>query len=659
MKTTKILYALCLVLISIFLVSLTWEFGLEDWIVPLFIDGFEPEPTYERWEYVISATLFAGLALVLPARLLFRMARRQRTLHAELEERVEHRTRQLRHQLDARKQMQAQLVEARDKAEVASAAKSLFLGNISHELRTPMSAVIGMSDVLGHTTLSAEQQHYVATIHNSGTAFLDIIDGLLDLSMIESGKFTPREGEFELHSVVEAMLDMLAYRACQRGLELLSLVDEDVPVCLRGDALALRQILLNLLGNALKFTEHGVVDLRVSVAARSPQQCRLRFAVRDTGPGIPAEHQAELFQPFTQGAALLPGHDGGTGLGLSICKSLVESMQGTMGVDSVPGEGSLFWCELDFAIGTAAGGATATSRLLAGRWGLVVDENPLARSTLQCQIEALGVRAEALAAPAVADVGARPLRVLVVEDQPVNQELMQLMLRRLGCEVALTGSAEEALELLRECAQDAVFMDCLMPGMDGCAAAAAIRRREPDDRHVVIIAMTALVVQDERERCLAAGMDDFLTKPVNEAILRNTLRRWFPGVDLGDEKSGSTAIADGDAGAAFRHMQAAGPEQIARLVDLFLDNTAGSLAAMRETLEQGDGHELAKMAHGLKGACLQLGMARMADVCGCLEDVGSGGDHDAAKLALAQLSEAFEQAGTELGALKNMQASAN
>ncbi|MEA2080091.1 MAG: ATP-binding protein [Pseudomonadota bacterium] len=623
MKTTKILYALCLVLISIFLLSLTWEFGLEDWIVPSFIDGFEPEPSYERWEYVISATLFAGLALVFPALLLFRMARRQRALHAELEERVEHRTRQLRHQLDARKQMQAQLVEARDKAEVASAAKSLFLGNISHELRTPLSAVIGMSDVLGHTTLSAEQQHYVATIHNSGTAFLDILDGLLDLSMIESGKFPPREGEFELHSVVEAMLDMLAYRACQRGLELLSLVEEDVPVCLRGDALALRQILLNLLGNAIKFTEHGVVDLRVSVAARSPQHCRLRFAVRDTGPGIPAEHQAELFQPFTQGAASLPGHDGGAGLGLSICKSLVESMQGTMGVESVPGEGSLFWCELDFAISTAAEEETATSHLLVG-------EGEGGVSTVR-------------------DVGARPLRVMVVEDQPVNQELMQLMLRRLGCEVSLTGTAEEALDLLSECTQDVVFMDCLMPGMDGYAATAAIRRREPDERHVIIIAMTARVVQGERERCLAAGMDDFLSKPVSEAILRNTLKRWFPGVDLGDEESGGTAIEDGDAGAAFRHLQAAGPEQMARLVDLFLDNTAGSLETMRETLERGDRHELANMAHALKGACLQLGMARMADLCGRLEHVGGSGDHDA---ALAQLSEAFEQAGTELVALK-------
>ena len=327
MKTTNILYVLSLVLFSIFLLSFAWEFSLEDWMVPLFIDGFEPEPTYERWEYVISATLFAGLALVFPALLLFRVARRQRALHAELEERVAHRTRQLRHQLAERKQIQAQIVEARDKAQVASAAKSLFLGNISHELRTPVSAMIGMSDVLGHTTLSAEQRHYVATIHNSGTAFLDIIDGLLDLSMIESGKFTLREVEFELHAVVEAMLDMLAYKACQRGLEFLSLVDEDVPAWLRGDALALRQVLLNLLGNAIKFTDHGVVDLRVSVVARSPQHCRLRFTVRDSGTGIAAERQTELFQPFNQGTTSLRRQYHGAGLGLSICKSLIESMQ--------------------------------------------------------------------------------------------------------------------------------------------------------------------------------------------------------------------------------------------------------------------------------------------------------------------------------------------
>ena len=260
-----------------------------------------------------------------------------------------------------------------------------------------------------------------------------------------------------------------------------------------------------------------------------------------------------------------------------------------------------------------------------------------------------------LAAGAAADVAARPLRILVVEDQPVNLELMQLMLRPLGCEVALTSSAEEALDLLGERAQDVVFMDCLMPGMDGYAATAAIRRREPDDQHVVIIALTALVVQGERERCLAAGMDDFLSKPVSEAVLRNTLQRWFPGVDLGDEKSGGSAIAEGAAGAAFRQVQAARLELMARLVDLFLDNTAGSLAAMRETLEQEvDNHELAKQAHALKGACLQLGMARMADLCGRLEDAGRRSDREAAEAALvAQLSEAFEQASTELAALKS------
>ena len=898
MKTTRILYALCLVLISIFVLSFIWEFALEDLILPLVTDEFEAESHYERWEYVISATLFTALALVVPGLWLIRAAGRLRQLHAELETRVEQRTRELRYQLDerlrveqslrkevserrlaeslsarmgriienaidemyvldaetlgflqvnrrgrenlgftmeqlqtqtcadlvpgwtresfeamlrplregasnelifetrhqrrdgsqydaecriqylpeerppvfvamlqditTRKQMEAQIVEARDKAQVASDAKTLFLANISHELRTPMSAVIGMSDVLAHTALSAEQQHYVATINRSGTAFLDIINGLLDLTMIESGKFTPRDRGFELPAVVEAMLDMLAYRACQRGLELLSLVDEDVPAWLRGDALALRQILLNLLGNAIKFTDYGVVDLHISVAARSPQRCRLRFAVRDSGPGMSAERQAELFQPYTHEAVSPRRHAGGVGLGLSICKSLIESMQGTIGVESVPGEGSLFWCEVDFAISTVTEADTSPRHPLAGRRGLVVDDNALARSTLQSQIEILGARVEAVggatealealgravadgepcafalvdgdmpgidglslayaiksdpalaatrllmltavdapissktqqrvgfelqcpkpirqsqlpdtlrtlmdgqqaadeaavAAGAVAGVGARPLRVLVVEDQPVNLELMQLMLRPLGCDVTLTSSAEEALDLLRQRAQDVVFMDCLMPGMDGYAATAAIRQREPDDRHVVIIAMTALIVEGERERCLAAGMDDFLSKPVSAAILSDTLQRWFPGAAVGDEKSGAGATADGDAGAAFRQMQAAaGPEAMAKLVDLFLDNTAGSLAAMRETLEQeGDRQALAKQAHALKGACLQLGVAaRMADLCGRLEEEAGGcGDDDATVAALlAELSEAFEQAGTELMALKS------
>ena len=891
MKTTKLLFALSLVLISVFLLSFAWEFGLEDRIGPLLIDGFEPEPSYERWEYVITATLFAGLALVFPGLLLISTLRRLRELQARLEERIEDRTRELRHQLaerlrieqalrkeiserevaeslsarlgriienspnevyvlDAgslrfidvnragrenlgysleqlrtrdcaeivpgctqagfeervrplregtlkelvfetrqqrkdgsqyevecrlqylpsenpavfvamlqditpRKQMEAQILEARDKAEVASAAKSLFLANISHELRTPIGAVIGMSDVLAHTTLSPEQQHYLETIRNSGAAFLDIIDGLLDLSKLESGKFTPREQEFEPHAVVEAMLDMLAYRACQRGLELLSLVDADVPGWLRGDALALRQILLNLLGNAIKFTDHGVIDLRVSVAARSPQQCRLRFAVRDTGAGIPAERQAELFEPFTQGAALPRPHYGGAGLGLSICRSLVESMQGTIGVESVPGEGALFWCEMGFSIETVDQEQTAANPLPAGQRGLVVDDKPLARSYLQTQLEALEVQVQAVGGasealevlrraavtadpfafalvdadmpgidglslayaiksdqaiagtlvlmltavdapivsktqqligfemqcskpirqsqlpdtlhsllgsqepadeggltPTVAGAGARPIRVLVVEDQPVNQELMQLMLRRLGCEVALAGSAEEALDLLSQRAQDAVFMDCLMPGMDGYAATAAIRRCGPDERRTVIIAMTALAMQGERERCLAAGMDDYLCKPVSEAMLRETLLRWFPEADLGGEQGAGAATAEGDAGAALRQMQAARPEMVPRLVDLFLDEAARGLEAMRATLERGNGHELARMAHALKGACLQLGETGMADSCERLEAVGQRGDREAVYAALAQLSEAFEQASARLLALK-------
>jgi len=894
MKPTKLLYVLSLVLISVFLLSYAWEFALEDLILSVLTDGFEPESAYERWEYVITATVFAALALVLPAVLLLRSARRLRALQAWLEARVEHGQRELKRELaerlkieqalrqeisdrevaeslsarlgriienspnqvyvlDAgtlrlidvnragrkslgyspeelrsggwveliagwtqasfeegvrplregalkelvfetrqqrkdgsqydvecrlqylpsekppvfvamlqditpRKQMEAQIREARDKAEVASAAKSLFLANISHELRTPIGAVIGMSDVLAHTTLSPEQQHYVQTIHNSGTAFLDIIDGLLDLSKLESGKFTPREREFELHAVVEDMLDMLAYRACQRGLELLSLVDADVPAWLRGDALALRQILLNLLGNAIKFTDDGVVDLRVSVTARSPQQCRLRFAVRDTGMGIPAERQAELFQPFTQGTASPRRHYEGAGLGLSICKSLIESMRGTIDVESVPGEGSLFWCEVDFAIEAAGDEEMPGAHLPAGLRGLVVDDNPLACTYLQSQLEALGVKVDvvggalqALAVlrqaaaggdsfafafvdadmpgidglslayaiksdPALAgtrvlmltpvdapivsktqqligfemqrpkpvrqsqlpdilemltgsrepaddeaeaaasnapDARAIPIRVLVVEDQPVNQELMQLMLRRLGCEVALAGSAEEALDLLGERTQDVVFMDCLMPAMDGYAATAAIRRREPADRRVVIIAMTALAMQGERERCLAAGMDDYLSKPVSEETLKSTLIRWFPEAGLGDEQGGAVVAGDGDAGAVLRRLQAARPEMIPRLVDLFLDEAARSLEAMRATLEQGDGQDaLAKLAHGLKGACLQLGETGMAELCGRLESAGRSGDRDAAEAALAQLLEAFDQASAGLLALK-------
>ena len=889
MKTTTVIYALCLVLISIFLLSYLWEFALEDVVQPFFTDDFRPEPRYERWEYVITATLFAALALVLPAWWLIKTAGRLRSFSSELEERIDRRTQELSHELDerlrveralrneihereraetlsarlgriienslpevyvldaetlnfiqvnrrgrdnlgltmeqlqnrscadlvpgwtreslektleplragtrdelvletahqredgsqydvecriqylpiehppvfvimlqdisVRKQMEAQLVEARDRAEAASAAKSLFLASISHELRTPVSSMIGMSDVLGHESLSAQQQHYVRTIHDSGTAFLDIIDGLLDLSMIESGKFRPRQVEFQVHELIESLLDMLAYRACQRGLELLSLVEADVPLRLCGDALALRQILLNLLGNAIKYTEKGTVDLHLSLASGSAQRCRLRLAVRDSGPGIPAELQEALFQPFTQGGAPTQGHAGGVGLGLSICKSLIESLQGTLGVDSVEGEGSLFWCEIEFVIVTATAAETAAAYPFTGQRGLVVDDNPLARSILQSQLEAVGLlpdtvdgampaldvlrravidgdpytfalidsdmpgidglslalaiksdetlaatrlllmtavvtpisgetqqrigfemqcakpirqsqlpdiltslldsqlpgQEEALAASSVTTDEAGPLRVLVVDDQPVNLEFMQILLRRLGCQVTVADSAEQALPMLEEHRQDAVFMDCLMPGMDGYAATAAIRRRESGDRHVVIIAMTALTVPGERDRCLAAGMDDYLTKPVNEPLLKKILQRWFPETPLDKQKSGAAAPSS-ELATPLRRLLAGQPEQLARLVDLFVDNTGSSLQAMQEMVERGQAGsaELVNMAHALKGSCLHLGLKTMADLCSSLEAAGHSADRYSAETALTQLSETFEQARAEL-----------
>jgi CheY-like chemotaxis protein/HPt (histidine-containing phosphotransfer) domain-containing protein len=250
------------------------------------------------------------------------------------------------------------------------------------------------------------------------------------------------------------------------------------------------------------------------------------------------------------------------------------------------------------------------------------------------------------------DAEARQLRVLVVEDQPVNQELMQLMLRRLGCEVVLSDSAEEALESLAEWPQDVVFMDCLMPGMNGYEATAAIRRREPEDRRVVIIAMTALAMEGERERCLAAGMDDYLRKPVSEVMLRHTLKRWFPAVELMGERAGGAVAVNAEAGTGLRQIHVARPELTSKLVDLFLDDTARSLTAMRETLNRGDGNGLAKMAHALKGACLQLGETGMADLCGRLEAAGRSGDREAAKAELADLSKAFEQTSTGLLQMK-------
>jgi signal transduction histidine kinase/HPt (histidine-containing phosphotransfer) domain-containing protein len=580
-------------------------------------------------------------------------------LNEELEAKVRDRTaslivanEQLRREVDMRKQVEEDLKKAMLAAEAANLAKSAFLANMSHEIRTPMNAIIGMTELARQTLLTTEQREYLDFVQASADSLLTVINDILDFSKIEAGKLEIESIGFSLRTAINEAIKTLALEAHRKGLEMRFEIAPHTPESLVGEPTRLRQILLNLVGNAIKFTERGEVAIHVWPQMSEDDALTCHFTVSDTGMGIPEDKLATIFAPFLQADTSTTRLHGGTGLGLTISARLVEMMQGKIWVESQVGKGSTFHFTVRFGQQAGAAQGTADAPRHADEKEPAVNRRALVDALKRWKIESApmaGTPGDAARAVTEAASGpVRTLRILLVEDNPVNRNLAQHVLEKDGHQVITAENGALALEILaRNTRIDLVLMDVQMPRMDGLETTMAIRKRERfTGEHVPIIALTAHAMAGDRERCLEAGMDSYLVKPIRPATLLEAIdhlqlapaeRPHAESVDkVVLDRTALLERVDGD------------PQLLAEISELFFHNCDKLMDGAKSAMHSRNAGQFTYHIHTLNGMLSNLAALAARDVAAQLEETGLQDDIQQTEKMYGALEEEVVALKTEL-----------